>query len=56
MPQPNLLGALTRCGEKNFRRRRMRVFLQKVVLDFPHVIDSDLVGELHLVERILEEL
>ena len=55
VPQPNLLGALTRRGQKNLRRRRMCVLLQKVMLDFPHVIDSDLVGEFHLVERILEK-
>ena len=34
----------------------MRILLEKVMLDFPHVVDAELVGELDLIERILEQL
>ena len=34
----------------------MRVLLEKVMLNFPHVIDAELVRELDLVERVLEQL
>src|SRR5271166_6261995 len=54
--EPNLLGALTGRREKNLRRRRMRVFLEEVMLHFPHVIDAELVREFDLVERVLEQL
>jgi len=45
-----------RGGEENFRRRRMRVFLQEMMLGRPYVIEAEAVGELDLLERILEEL
>jgi hypothetical protein len=32
------------------------VFLEEVVLDLPRVVDAELVGELDLAERVLEEL
>ena len=34
----------------------MRIFFEKVMLDFPHMIDAELVRELDLVERVLEQL
>src|SRR5436190_2001525 len=34
----------------------MRIFLEKMVLDFPDVIDADPIGEFDLSERILVEL
>src|ERR1700730_9599727 len=34
----------------------MRIFLEKVMLDLPHVIHAELVGHLDLVERILKQL
>ena len=54
--EANLLGALAGSGQKNLGRRRMRVFFEKVMLDFPHVVDAELVGELDLIERILKQL
>ena len=45
VPEPNIFGALTRGREKNLGRRRMRVFLEEVMLDFPHMIDAELVRE-----------
>src|SRR5438105_4907468 len=35
------------------RRRTVGVLLQEVVLDRPHLIESQLVGELHLLERVV---
>jgi hypothetical protein len=34
----------------------MRVFLEEVMLNFPHVIDSEPVREFDLVKRILKQL
>ncbi len=34
----------------------MRIFLEEVMLDFPHMIDPDLVSEFDLIERVLEQL
>ena len=53
--KPDLLRALPARGQENLRRRGMRVFLKEVVLDFPGVIDAELVGQLDLVERFLEQ-
>jgi hypothetical protein len=33
----------------------VRVLLEEVVLDLPRVVDAEAVGELDLVERLLEE-
>ena len=30
----------------------MRIFLEKMVLDFPSVVDAELVGELDLIKRL----
>src|SRR5262249_38589092 len=56
MAEPDALGALRAGGEKYFRGRGVRVFLQEMVLDLPGVFDAELVGELDLIERILEQL
>ena len=34
----------------------MRVLLEEVVLDLPHVVDPDAVGQLDLLERVVDEL
>ena len=34
----------------------MRILFQEVVLDFPGVVEAELVSELDLVEGLLEEL
>jgi hypothetical protein len=49
------LGALRACGEEDFRGGGVRIFLEKMVFDFPGVIDAEFVGELDLVERLLEQ-
>jgi hypothetical protein len=33
----------------------MCIFLEKVMLDFPHVVDAESVGELDLIERVLKQ-
>ena len=43
-------------GEEHLGRGGVRVLLEEVVLDLPHVLDAELVGELDLVERVLDEL
>src|SRR6185437_11522362 len=43
-------------GEEHLGRGRMRVFLEEMVLDFPHVVDAHAVRELHLFERVLIQL
>ena len=32
----------------------MRILFEKVMLDFPHMVDAELVRQLNLVERVLE--
>ncbi len=54
--QADVLRALRAGGQEHFRRRRMRIFFEEMVLDFPRVIDAEAVGQFHLVERFLEEL
>jgi hypothetical protein len=34
----------------------VRVFLQEVVLHLPDIVEAELVGQLHLVEGVLEQL
>src|SRR5579875_396361 len=34
----------------------MRVLFEEVMLHFPHVIDAELVGQLDLIEGVLEQL
>ncbi|MGC2522987.1 MAG: hypothetical protein WA417_10185 [Stellaceae bacterium] len=55
MAEPDLLGALRAGREKNFGCRGVRIFLEEMVLDLPHIVDAEPVGELDLVERILIE-
>ena len=54
--EADIFGALAARGEENFRRGRMRILFEEVMLDFPHMIDAELVGEFDLIERILEKL
>src|SRR4051794_4107649 len=56
MAQPDALGALAGRAQEDFRRRRVRVLLEEVVLDLPRVVVAELVGELDLAERILQQL
>src|SRR5579883_1716506 len=54
--EPDALGALAGGAEEYFRRGRVRVFLEKVMLDFPRIVVAELVGQLDLRQRILQEL
>jgi hypothetical protein len=55
VPEPDALRALRGGGQEHLGRRGVRVLLQEVVLDFPRRVDAQAVGELHLVERVLEQ-
>ena len=54
--QPDALGALAGGGQEHLGRARVRVLLEEVVLDLPHVVDADAVGELDLLERVVQQL
>ena len=54
--EPDVLGALAGGGQEDLRRRRVRVLLEEVVLGEPHAVDADLVGQLHQLESVLEDL
>ena len=43
-------------GQEHLGRRGVRVLLQEVVLDLPHVVEPEPVGELDLLERVEQEL
>src|SRR5262245_4522377 len=47
--------ALRAGGQEDLRRRRVRILLEKVVLDLPDVLDPEAVGELDLLERLRED-
>jgi hypothetical protein len=51
--EPDLLRALARRGEEGFRRRRMRIFFEEVMLDHPGVVVSHPVRGFELRQRIL---
>src|SRR5439155_5409909 len=54
--EADALGALAACGQEDLWRRGVAVLLEEVVLHLPHVVDPEPVGQLHLLERALEEL
>ena len=49
-------GARRGCGEEHLGRRRVRVLVEEVVLDLPRVVEAEPVGQLHLLERVAQEL
>ena len=55
VPEPDVLGALAGGGEEHLGRARVRVLLEEVVLDLPDVVDADPVGELDLLERVVQQ-
>ena len=55
-PSRMFLRALAARGEEHLGRRRVAVLLEEVVLDLPHVLDAERVGELDLLERVLDQL
>ena len=52
--EADVLGALAGAARNTSGARGVRVLLEEVVLDLPHVLDAELVGELDLVERVLD--
>src|SRR6516165_7969069 len=46
---------LRRGGEEHLRGRRMRVFLEEVVLHLPGIVNAQAVRQLDLIQRVLEE-
>src|SRR5260370_5440192 len=55
MAEADVLGALRARREEYFRRRGVRIFLEKMVLDFPGVVDAEFICEFDLIERLLEQ-
>ena len=53
--QPDPLGALAAGRQEDFRRRRMGVLLQEMVLHLPGVFDAQAVRQLDLLQRLLEQ-
>ena len=56
MAEPDLFGALAGGGEKGFRRGRMRIFFQEMMLHHPGMVVAEPVGGLELRQRVLVEL
>src|SRR6186713_2052794 len=56
VPEAQPLGALRERGEEDLGRARVAVLLEEVVLDLPHVVEAERVGERALLERIAEQL
>ena len=54
--EAHVLGALAARRQEHLGRRRVAVLLEEVVLDLPHVLDAERVGQLDLVERVLDQL
>ncbi len=54
--QADVLRALASSREEHLRCGGVRVLLEEVVLDFPGEVDAQLVGQLDLGERVLEQL
>ena len=54
--EPDVLGALARRGQEHLGRGGVAVLLEEVVLGEPHRGEAGLVGGLHLVETVLEQL
>jgi len=56
MAQADGLCARGGCGQENFRRRGMRILLEKVVFHLPRVVVSQPIGDLHLLQRLMKEI
>nr|WP_257808802.1 hypothetical protein [Mesorhizobium sp. J428] len=56
VPDADVLGALGYGAEENLRRGGVRILFQEMMLDFPHVIEAEPVGEFDLVESVVEQL
>ena len=56
MAEPDVLGALARRTEEHLRRRRVGVLFQEVMLDHPGIVVAELIRELELIERLLQQV
>src|SRR5258707_6508291 len=54
--EPDVLGALAGGGEKGFRRRRMRIFFQKMMFHHPGMVVTAAIREFELGQRVLIKL
>ncbi len=54
--QADVLGSLAHRGQKDLGGRRVGVLLEEVVLDLPHVVEPEPVGQLDLVEGVGDQL
>ena len=55
MAEPDVLRALAAGGQEDLGRGGVAVLLEEVVLDLPDVRDAQAVGQLHLLQRVLDE-
>jgi len=53
MTHPDPLSLRGNGGQKNFRRRAVRVLLQKMMLNSPDMVEAKLVSQSTLFERIV---
>ena len=54
--ESDVLGDLAARSEEDLGGTAVRVLLEEVVLDLPHVVDAEGVGELDLLQRVLDQL
>ncbi len=54
--EPDVRRPLRARGEEHLGRARVAVLLEEVVLDFPHDVEAQLVSQLDLIERVVDEL
>ena len=55
MAQPDLLRALAGGGQEHLRCGAVAVLLQEVMFHLPHVVVAEPVGQLDLVQGVLQE-
>jgi hypothetical protein len=56
MAEPDVPGALARRTEEYLRRRRVGVLFKEVMLDNPGIVVAELIRELELIERLLQQV
>ena len=56
VPEADVFGALARGAEEHFGRRRVGVLLKEMVLHHPGIVVAKLIGELELIERLLQQV
>src|SRR5262249_39097542 len=56
VPETDVLRSLACRRQEHFGSARVRVLLEEMVLDLPHVVDPDTVRQLDLFERIGQQL